>query len=467
MGDYYVGMVGLGVMGAHLARNFANHGYRVAGYDLRPEARAAFEAGVEDGVLRSFEDVQDMVQALEVPRRIILLVPAVAVDSVIASLRPHIAPGDLLIDLGNSFFQDTERRAAPLAAEKIHFMGSGISGGEQGALLGPSIMPGGAREAYEHIEPAFKAIAAQVHGEPCVTYIGPGGAGHYVKMVHNGIEYGLMQCIAEAYDLLRRGAGMPVRDLQDTFAAWNDAELNSYLIQITADILGHEDPITGQPLVDVILDEAQQKGTGKWATQNALDLGVPTHTINASVEGRILSALKTERVHAAEVFTGPQAAFDGDRHQLVEQVRAALYASFVTAYAQGLALMQAASAAYGYNLDLSAIARIWRGGCIIRAALLEDIRTAYTAQPDLLNLMLAEPFREGIQTRQEAWRRVIQTAVGLGIPVPGMSAALAYFDAYRSARLPANLTQAQRDYFGSHTYRRLDQEGIFHTGWEA
>jgi len=467
MGDYYVGIVGLGVMGAHFARNFARHGYRVAGYDLRADARTAFEAGVADGSLRAFADVPSMVQALESPRRIILLVPAAAVDSAIASLRPSLARGDLIVDMGNSFFRDTERREAALAADGLLYLGAGVSGGERGALLGPSIMPGGARAAYELIRPALEAVAAQVNGEPCVTYIGPGGSGHYVKMVHNGIEYGLMQAIAEAYDMLRRGAGMALPEIQAAFAAWNKAELNAFLIQITADILGRTDLITGQPLLDVILDEAEQKGTGKWATQNALDLGVPTNTINAAVEARLLSALKAERVHAAEVFPGPQAAFDGDRAALVEQVRGALYASFVTAYGQGLALMQAASAAYNYHLDLSAIARIWRGGCIIHAALLDDIRAAYTAQPDLPNLLLAEPLRSQIQARQAAWRRTVQAAVGLGIPVAATSAALAYFDAYRTARLPANLTQAQRDYFGSHTYRRVDRDGIFHTDWEA
>jgi 6-phosphogluconate dehydrogenase len=299
-----------------------------------------------------------------------------------------------------------------------------------------------------------------------VTYIGPRGAGHYVKMVHNGIEYGIMQVIAEAYDLLKRGVGATNEELHQAFAAWNAAELNSYLIEITADIFTHTDPETGKDLVDLILDEAKQKGTGKWTSQNALDLGIPTHTINAAVEGRIISGLKDERLAAEKVFSGPDVSFDGDRDQLFTDVRHALYAAMLASYAQGLALIQAASTEYDYNLNIEGIARIWRGGCIIRAALLEDIRKAYNAQPDLANMLLAEPFRTQIEERQAGWRRAIQTAVAHGIPVPGLAASLAYFDAYRTGRLPANLTQAQRDYFGSHTYRRIDKDGVFHTEWE-
>ncbi len=466
MTAYFMGMVGLGVMGANLARNFVRHGFSVAGYDLDEGKRRAFDGFASEGPLASFSDVPHLVGALEKPRRIILLVPSNAVDNAINSLKPHLDKGDLLIDLGNSFFGDTERRSGELEKEGFLFIGSGVSGGEKGALRGPSIMPGGQRRAYTLVEPAFTAIAARVNGDPCVTYIGPRGAGHYVKMVHNGIEYGIMQLIAEAYDILRRVAGATAEELHQAFSAWNQAEMNAYLIQITADIFARKDPDTGQPIVDVILDEAQQKGTGKWTSQNALDLGIPTHTINAAVDSRIISALKEERVAAENVFAGPAVVFDGDRQALFEQVRGALYAAILCAYAQGLALIQAGSQEYAYDLNIADIARIWRGGCIIRAGLLEDIRAAYTATPDLPNLLLAEPFRSAVQERQGAWREVIRTAVAFGIPVQALAASLAYFDAYRTGRLPANLTQAQRDYFGSHTYRRIDKVGVFHTEWE-
>ena len=468
MAGYQIGMMGLGVMGANLARNLAAHGFSVAGYDLAPEKRTAFQAAHEEGALAAYDDIPAFLAALEQPRRIILLVPAGVVDAAIESLKPFLSPGDLLIDLGNSFFLDTERRAKLMEEEGLfYFFGAGVSGGEKGALRGPSIMPGGHPDAYRLIEPAFRAIAAQVNGEPCVAYIGPRGAGHYVKMVHNGIEYGIMQAIAEAYDLLKRVAGATADELHAAFSAWNRAELNSYLIQITAEIFARRDDETGQSLVELILDEAQQKGTGKWASQNALDLGVPTHTINAAVEARIISAHRDERQQAAALFPPSGQPFTGDRAALFEDVRAALYASVLCSYAQGFDLMQAASAEYAYNLDLTAIATIWRGGCIIRAALLEDIRAVFGVQPDLPNLLLAEPFRSAIDQRQSAWRRVIALGVEHGVPVPALSASLAYFDAYRSARLPANLTQAQRDYFGSHTYRRIDRPGVFHTEWES
>jgi 6-phosphogluconate dehydrogenase len=466
MTNYHLGMVGLGVMGGNLARNFASHGFSVAGYDLDASQRAAFDQHASEGDLKSFPDVESFLDALEKPRRVILLVPDKVVDSAIDSLKPYLDQGDLLIDLGNSFFGDTERRSKELEKDGFLFIGSGVSGGEKGALRGPSIMPGGQPEAYQLIQESFESVAAKVNGDPCVTYIGPRGAGHYVKMVHNGIEYGIMQLIAEAYDILSRGAGATTDELHQAFSAWNAAEMNSYLIEITAKIFGFTDPDTGKPIVDVILDEAKQKGTGKWTSQNALDLGIPTHTINAAVEGRIISALKDERLQAEKIFSGPETTFKGDRAELFEQVRQALYASILCSYAQGIELMQAASREYNYNLDIAAIARIWRGGCIIRAALLEDIRKAYTAQPDLPNMLLAEPFTSAVQQRQNAWRAAIQAAVGLGIPVPGMAASLAYFDAYRTGRLPANLTQAQRDFFGSHTYRRIDKDGVFHTEWE-
>lgn len=466
MTGYHMGMVGLGVMGGNLARNLASHGFSVAGYDLAEDKRRAFEQHASEGQIAAFADVPGFTAALEKPRRIILLVPSNAVDSAIQSLKPHLNRGDLLIDLGNSFFGDTERRSVELEKEGFLFVGSGVSGGEKGALRGPSIMPGGQREAYELIRPSFEAIAAKVNGDPCVTYIGPRGAGHYVKIIHNGIEYGIMQLIGEAYDLLKRTVGATADELHQAFSAWSQAEMNSYLIEITADIFSRIDPDTRQPLVDVILDEAQQKGTGKWTSQNALDLGVPTHTINAAVEGRIISALKSERVAAEKIFTAPGAAYSGDRAKFFEQVRAALYAAMLCSYAQGIALMQAGSKEYHYDLNIADIARIWRGGCIIRAGLLEDIRQSYTAQPALPNMLLAEPFRTAINQRQAAWRAALQTAIAHGIPVPGLAASLAYFDAYRTGRLPANLTQAQRDYFGSHTYRRIDKDGVFHTEWE-
>lgn len=467
MTEYAIGMIGLGVMGGNLARNLARHGFSVAGYDLDPARRKAFDAYRSEGQIASFADTATLLNVLARPRRIILLVPSGAVDSAIASLRPGLDRGDLLIDLGNSFFGDTERRSEELAAQGLLFMGSGISGGEKGALHGPSIMPGGTLEAYTLIAPAFEAIAARVNGEPCVAHLGPRGAGHYVKMIHNGIEYGIMQAIAEAYDLLKRVAGATPEELHTLFAAWNAAELNAYLIEITTAIFARRDPETGQHLVELILDEAQQKGTGKWTSQNALDLGVPAHTINAAVDSRIISALKSQRLAAEALLPGLPPQPPQDRAAFIEQVRQALYAAMLCAYAQGLAQLQAGSREYGYNLNLAEIARIWRGGCIIRAALLEDIRRAYTTDSALPNLLLAEPFRTRILERQAGWRAAIQIAVTNGIPVPALAHSLAYFDAYRSGRLPANLTQAQRDYFGSHTYRRIDRDGVFHTEWEA
>lgn len=466
MTEYYVGMVGLGVMGANLARNLAHHGYSVAGFDLDAEKRTAFDAYASEGPIASFESAAAMLDALEKPRRVILLVPSSVVDSAIDDLKAHLDPGDLLIDLGNSFFADTERRAKALDDEGFLFIGSGVSGGEKGALRGPSIMPGGQRAAYDLVAPALEAISARVDGDPCVTYIGPRGAGHYVKMVHNGIEYGIMQVIAEAYHLLREVVGATPEELHAAFDAWNHAELASYLIEITADIFTHKDPESGQHIVDLILDEAKQKGTGKWTSQNALDVGVPIHTVNAAVDSRIISGLKAERVKAETVFSKPDVTFEGDRATFFEEVRGALYAGVLMAYAQGLALLQTGSNEYGYDLNIEDIARIWRGGCIVRAALLEDIRKVYEASPDLPNMLLAEPFRTAVDERQPALRKVISTAIAHAIPVPALAHSLAYFDAYRTGRLPANLTQAQRDYFGSHTYRRIDREGVFHTEWE-
>jgi 6-phosphogluconate dehydrogenase len=463
-----VGVVGLGVMGTNLALNMERHGFSVAGYDLEPGKVEAFvtRAGA-GGKVSGVPSPAELMAALGRPRRVLMMVPAgEPVDAVIAHLAPHLEPGDILIDGGNSWFRDTDRRSRELEAKGFLYVGTGVSGGEQGALLGPSLMPGGQREAWEALAPVFRAIAARAEdGEPCVAHVGPRGAGHYVKMVHNGVEYGDMQLIAETYDLLHRGAGLEAGELTQLFAEWNRGVLKSYLVEITAAILAKRDPETGRPLVDVVLDEAQQKGTGKWMSQNALDVGAPIPTIDAAVGSRILSALKAERAAASRVLRGPDAAFRGDRARLVASAEHALYASKVTSYAQGFGLLSLASAEYGYELRPGQVARLWRAGCIIRASLLGDIGTAYAQDPGLANLLLAPAFREALERRQEAWRFVVQTAVGLGIPMPATSASLAYFDAYRSERLPANLTQAQRDCFGAHTYRRVDRDGVFHSDW--
>ncbi len=466
---YKIGVVGLGVMGHNLALNMERNGFPVAGYDLDAAKTRAFLSGPAAGkAIIGVTSPAELMAALEKPRRILMMVPAgKAVDSAIGHLKPHLAPGDILIDGGNSFFIDTDRRNKELEGEGFNFVGMGVSGGEEGALWGPSLMPGGQREAWEHLAPILRAIAAKAEdGQPCVEYVGPRGAGHYVKMVHNGIEYGDMQLIAETYDVLHRGLGLSAAQLQETFAEWNTGELKSYLIEITADIFAKADEETGRPLVDVILDEAQQKGTGKWASQNALDVGAPLQTINAAVESRITSALKRERVNASHLIRGPEIRYTGDRQRLINAARDALYASKITSYAQGLGLLRLASEEYKYDLRLGEIAKIWRAGCIIRASLLNDIMAAYQRNPDLVNLLLDDAFREAVENRQAAWRFVVQTAVSMGIPVLALSASLAYFDAYRSERLPANLTQAQRDYFGAHTYRRVDREGVFHTEWK-
>jgi 6-phosphogluconate dehydrogenase len=465
---YKIGIVGLGVMGSNLARNMERNGFPVAGYDLDPAKTRAFaEAAGKGKNLVGVDSPDALMQCLDRPRRILIMVPAgPPVDSAIAHLKPHLERGDILMDGGNSFFLDTERRSKALEAEGFNFIGTGVSGGEEGALWGPAIMPGGQREAWEAVAPILKAIAARAEdGAPCVEYMGPRGAGHYVKMVHNGIEYGDMQLIAECYDLLHRGLGIPAAELHDIFSDWNQRELKSYLIEITANIFSRIDDITGKPTVDLILDEAQQKGTGKWASQNALDIGAPIPTINAAVESRILSSLKPERVRASKVLHGPAPAYSGNRDKLIKAIEQALYASKITSYAQGLALMRIASAEYKYELRPGDIAKIWRAGCIIRATLLGEIMAAYGRDPGLVNLLLDPSFSEAVESRQAEWRLVVQAAVGMGIPVLAIGSSLAYFDAYRSERLPANLTQAQRDFFGAHTYRRVDREGVFHTEW--
>lgn len=457
---YSLGILGLGVMGRSLAQNFARNGYPPIGYDLAPHLPPDFHVDVTNSL-------QELVGALERPRVLFLMVPAGApVDAAIASLKPFLDKGDIIVDGGNSYFVDTERRVKELEQAGLQFIGMGVSGGESGALWGPSMMPGGPQEAWPAVQPMFEAIAAKAEdGEPCVAWMGSGGAGHYVKMVHNGIEYGDMQLIAEVYDLLHRGAGISNAELADIFEQWNTHELRSYLIEITAKILSRIDEETGQPLVDMILDEAAQKGTGKWTSQTALDTGAAIPTINAAVESRLISALKAERVVAAK-FLGSARKFTGEKAALIAAAEKALYASKITSYAQGLSLLKMASREYNWDLDLSKITPVWRAGCIIRASLLSDITNAYRRNPNLPNLLLDDAFTKAVISRQAAWRQVVQTAVGLGIPMLATSASLAYFDAYRSEHLPANLTQAQRDYFGAHTYRRIDREGSFHTQWE-
>jgi 6-phosphogluconate dehydrogenase len=458
---YSLAILGMGVMGHSLALNLERHGYPVIGYDPAPRLPADFP-------VRLAGSVAEAVGALGAPRVILMMIPAgPPVDAAIASLTPHLSPGDVIIDGGNSFFADTERRVAELAAAGLRFVGMGVSGGESGALWGPSLMPGGAEGAWDIVRPMFEAIAARADdGAPCVAWMGRGGAGHYVKMVHNGIEYADMQLIAETYDLLHRGAGLSNSELAAVFARWNEGELKSYLIEITAAILAWPDADTGRPLVELILDTAAQKGTGKWASQSALDVGAAIPTINAAVEGRLLSSLKAERVVAARALGGAK-TYSGDTAELVAAAGEALYASKIIAYAQGMNLLKMASQEYDWRLDCASIVRVWRAGCIIRAALLEDITRAFAANPDLLNLLLDETLARAVLSRQAAWRNVVQTGVGLGIPLSAASASLAYFDAYRSERLPANLIQAQRDYFGAHTYQRLDKEGVFHTLWAA
>ena len=462
----HIGLTGLAVMGQNLVLNMERNGYTVAVHNRTVQTMRDFVAAHPGKNLIGCESLPDFVAALDRPRRIMIMVKAGApVDAVIGQLIPLLDPGDLIIDGGNSYFMDTERRSKELEAKGLRFIGTGVSGGEEGALKGPSIMPGGQPEAYDLVKGIFIAISAKVDGEPCVTYIGPRGAGHYVKTVHNGIEYGDMQLIAEAYDILHRALNLSHQELAGIFAEWNKGELQSYLIEITSHIFTKIDDETGKPLVDLILDEAQQKGTGKWTSQNALDIGVPIPTIDAAVESRLLSSIKAERVAASRELSGPQVKFNGDRQQLINAVRDALYMAKICSYAQGMALLRAAGREYDYHLQYGEVAAIWRGGCIIRAQFLNRIREAFKRQPDLPNLLLDEGFKADVANRQAALRYVVTTAVSLGLPCLALSSALSYFDAYRTERLPANLTQAQRDYFGAHTFQRIDKEGVFHAEW--
>jgi 6-phosphogluconate dehydrogenase len=462
-----IGMVGLGVMGRNLVLNMADHGYSVVGYDQDKSKVQTLRDEAADRDVLAAETMEEFIHALRLPRAVMMLVPAgPPVDSVIRDVLPYLEEGDLIIDGGNSHFPDTDLRGKTLEKKGIHYLGVGISGGESGARHGPSMMPGGPREAYERVRPIFEAVAAHVDGEPCVTYLGPGSAGHYVKMVHNGIEYGLMQLIAETYDLMKRGLGLNDDELHTVYARWTQQELNSYLLEITARIFLQVDEQTGKRLIDVILDEAKQKGTGMWTSQDAMELQVPLPTIDVAVAMRNLSAFEDERKAAGKVLIGPATKFQGDRQGFTEHLREALYAAMVVTYAQGMAQLRVASQAHEYDLKLEDVARIWRGGCIIRAALLEKIRAAYHNQPDLPNVLLDPELGQQVAGRQDALRAVACTAMQLGIPAPGLMASLAYFDGYRSAWLPANLVQAQRDYFGAHTYERIDAKGVFHTQWQ-
>jgi 6-phosphogluconate dehydrogenase len=462
------GVIGLAVMGENLALNVERNGFPVAVYNRTKEKTDAFMANRAGGKqVKATYSLEEFVESLEQPRRILIMVKAgKPVDAVIDQLKPLLDPGDMIIDGGNSLYEDTDRRVAELESTGLRYIGMGVSGGEEGALNGPSLMPGGTKEAYDEIEAIVTKIAAQVDDGPCVTYIGPKGAGHYVKMVHNGIEYGDMQLIAEAYDLLKNVLGLDHNQLHEVFAEWNTTdELNSFLIEITTDIFKQIDPDTNTPLVELILDAAGQKGTGRWTVVSSLELGVAIPTIGAAVNARIMSSIKEERVAASKQISGPTGKYDGDVKAFIGKIRDALYCSKICSYAQGMALLSKASQEFGYNLDLGETARIWKGGCIIRAGFLNKIKKAFSDNPSLPNLLLAPEFKQTILDRQEAWREVLVVANTLGIPVPAFSASLDYFDSYRRASLPQNLTQAQRDYFGAHTYQRIDQEGSFHTEW--
>jgi len=470
MGKADIGLIGLAVMGENLILNMESKGFTVAAYNRTVSKVDSFLEGRARGKkIVGAHSVEELVDILARPRKVMLMVKAgKPVDDFIDLLLPHLEEGDIIIDGGNSFFGDTIRRTRYVEGKGLRYIGTGVSGGEEGALLGPSIMPGGSREAWPFVKPIFQAIAAKVaDGVPCCDWVGSDGAGHYVKMVHNGIEYGDMQMIAESYFLMKQLLGMTPAEMHQVFNVWNEGELDSYLIEITRDILAQVDEETGKPMVDVILDTAGQKGTGKWTSQSALDMGTPAPTVAEAVFARFMSAIKEERVAASRILKGPEPAYDGNREVFIEELRQALYASKICSYAQGFQLMQMAGDEYGWDLDFGGIALMWREGCIIRAQFLERIKEAFDESPDLANLLLAPYFQKAIDGSQEAWRRVVAIAVQNGIPMPAFSSALAYYDSYRSERLPANMLQAQRDYFGAHTYERVDKPRgeFFHTNW--
>jgi 6-phosphogluconate dehydrogenase len=463
-----IGVIGLGVMGRNLALNMESRGYSIAVFDNFTNLIDPFLSKDASGknIVGTY-NIEELVQSLETPRKILMMIKAGApTDATIEQVKPYLDKGDILIDGGNTYFHDTIRRNKELDESGIHFIGTGVSGGEEGALHGPSIMPGGQKEAYDLVEPILTAISAKVNGDPCCTYIGPDGAGHYVKMVHNGIEYGDMQLISEAYFLMKHVLRLEATELHEVFAEWNKGELDSYLIEITADIFTKIDEKTGKPLVDVILDKAGQKGTGKWTSQDALELGVPLSIITESVFARIISSMKEERVKASKVLQGPEIKpYTGDKESLIEAIRKALYLSKICSYAQGFSQLRAAAAEYNWDLPYGNIAMIFRGGCIIRAQFLQKISDAYDREPELTNLLLDPYFKNIAEEYQSALRHVIAIAIENGIPMPSFYSALAYYDSYRTKTLPANLLQAQRDYFGAHTYQRIDEEGTFHTDW--
>lgn len=461
-----IGLIGLAVMGENLALNIAGKGYSVAVYNRTPSKTEQFIAQHPDLPLTGTFSLEKLVVSLEKPRKVLLMVKAgQAVDTLIEALAPMLEQDDIIIDGGNSYYQDTRRRAEFLAAKGIRYIGLGVSGGEEGALHGPSLMPGGNRAAYQELAPLLTAVAAQTADKSCCLYVGPDGAGHYAKMIHNGIEYGDMQLIAEAYHIMQQVLQLSPIEQSSIFSAWNQSHLKSYLIEITADILQRQDTDTKLPMVDVILDSAAQKGTGKWTIQSALELGVPVPTITAAVYARFLSTLKTERLTAAQILSGPLRIKEQDLSNFVEAIRDALYASKICSYAQGFALLKAASANYNWNLQLGDIALLWQGGCIIRARFLDKIHAAFTHNPHLSNLMLYPYFSSELARAQQGWRKVVYSCKQLGVPIPAFSASLDYYDCYRHTTLPANLLQAQRDYFGAHTYERVDRTGVFHSDW--
>jgi 6-phosphogluconate dehydrogenase len=463
-----IGLIGLAVMGENLVLNMESKGFSVSVYNRTTEVTEKFAAnrGAGKNILAT-RSIEEFVGSLAKPRKMMIMVKAgAAVDAVIDQLLPYLDKGDVVIDGGNSLYSDTERREAAMSAKGFNYLGIGVSGGEEGALKGPSLMPGGTKEAWDIVSPIYRKIAAQVDGEPCCRYMGPGGAGHYVKMVHNGIEYGDMQLICEAYAILRDVLGLNADELHQVFDTWNKGDLDSFLIEITANIFRKKDPDTGKPLVDVILDKAGQKGTGRWTLQSAIEQAVVISTINAAVEARVLSSMKEQRVRASKTLPAPsQFKYDGERQKLIDAVRDALYASKVISYAQGFTLFAAAGKHYNWPLNFGDIATIWRGGCIIRAKFLNRIKEAFDRSPQLENLMLDPFFSSLLQGNQANWRHAVSIAVQAGVAVPAFSASLAYFDSYRQERLPANLLQAQRDYFGAHTYERVDKPGTFHTEW--